>query len=484
MLLTDGLNTNDDTTGRFVLLEMARDLAVANGDIETALRALEQTEVAYNVDSLAVKTEALNSLAGTVRTREQHSVMVSTLGPLVTEAIAADRYKLAKQLSTLALMSARKARDIAVLRQAVSQLSDVEALEKEYVTISPALTKLANAPANPDANLAVGRFLCFVKGDWESGIRMLALGSDQELKNLAEGELGAPSKPEEQLHLGDEWWTLAESQEGRPKRNLLIRARHWYSEAIPSLSGLSAARVRKRLDELEQSHRPRHKLPSGTVVAFDFEKSSITWHQGKQLLRDLTDHNSDGEIINAKVVRGVHGTALSFHGDGYVRFSDKELPKADTPRAILFWHKIDDTATNQVPFVFGADKEGDATYTIVCDESRQGRRDSVLKMSVGNPGGRNQQVGQTLVADGKWHHIALVYDGKGIAQLYVDGQIDLGFARNYQTSSPGHAYIGKFVGGHFLVGAVDDFIVLDRAVSGEEVIAIKNNGITAVRIKQ
>ncbi|MBI3877243.1 MAG: hypothetical protein HY300_15015, partial [Verrucomicrobia bacterium] len=44
---------------------------------------------------------------------------------------------------------------------------------------------LAITPDDPGANLAVGQFLCFVKGDWESGLPLLAKSDDNVLKTLA-----------------------------------------------------------------------------------------------------------------------------------------------------------------------------------------------------------------------------------------------------------------------------------------------------------
>ena len=39
---------------------------------------------------------------------------------------------------------------------------------------------------HPEANLAVGKYLCLVKGDWEWGVLMLALGNDDAFSIVAE----------------------------------------------------------------------------------------------------------------------------------------------------------------------------------------------------------------------------------------------------------------------------------------------------------
>jgi hypothetical protein len=60
----------------------------------------------------------------------------------------------------------------------------------------------------------------------------------------------------------------------------------------------------------------------------------------------------------------------------------------------------------------------------------------------------------------------------------VDGRIDHSFRKNYQTTPSGGAIIGNYLDrGAPFQGAIDDFIVLDRAISAEEVKSIKLDGL-------
>ena len=85
-LMEDGLNTADDTVGRYVMLEMASKTAADSGDIETALKAIDHIVVEYEIDRLAVKLQALDSLEGELRDREAHKELVSQANALVEEA--------------------------------------------------------------------------------------------------------------------------------------------------------------------------------------------------------------------------------------------------------------------------------------------------------------------------------------------------------------------------------------------------------------
>ena len=44
-------------------------------------------------------------------------------------------------------------------------------------------------PGDTAAHLALGRYFCLVKGDWEAGLPHLAQGDDPDLKALAEEDL-------------------------------------------------------------------------------------------------------------------------------------------------------------------------------------------------------------------------------------------------------------------------------------------------------
>jgi hypothetical protein len=85
-------------------------------------------------------------------------------------------------------------------------------------------------PTEPAANLAAGRYECFVMGKWDTGVAKLALGSDAPLKDLAIKDLRGASTVEEQAAIGDGWWDVAESEQGLERDMLRLRAGFWYRQ--------------------------------------------------------------------------------------------------------------------------------------------------------------------------------------------------------------------------------------------------------------
>src|SRR5688500_11941489 len=56
-LLRDGLASKDDPNGKFVLLRLAREIAIEQGELELALLAAHETGAAFQVDSLQLKMD-------------------------------------------------------------------------------------------------------------------------------------------------------------------------------------------------------------------------------------------------------------------------------------------------------------------------------------------------------------------------------------------------------------------------------------------
>jgi hypothetical protein len=251
-LLADALETTDDTAGRYVMLNMAANMAARSGDIETALRATERIGREYQIDVLAKTMETFKELSAANNTRNHHRSLAPAMSDLAIAAINDDRYDVAWEAASLALLSARKARDSATARRTTTQIKDIEGLRTDFAIVQTALTSLISNPADPDANLVAGKFYCFNKGAWDSGIPMLALSSDVALKALAESELDAPLETVEQIKLGDSWWDLSKQEKSRAHLNTALRARYWYEKALPMLSGLTRARIEKRLGEIQR----------------------------------------------------------------------------------------------------------------------------------------------------------------------------------------------------------------------------------------
>jgi hypothetical protein len=119
--------------------------------------------------------------------------------------------------------------------------------------VAQGILKLLDEPADPAANLTVGRWYAFTARRWDDGMPMLANGSDAGLAKLAQMELDKPGEAAERAQLADAWFEAARKPVGKDDRiPMLSRALSWYGEALGGLTGLQKDGVAKRMAEIEK----------------------------------------------------------------------------------------------------------------------------------------------------------------------------------------------------------------------------------------
>lgn len=246
-LLEQAGESANDATAAYVLYDQAVTMAAAVGDAEAALQAAEALGKRYQVDSLETQVTALTTLSRTVKTAQALKAVGERAASLTDEAITTDRYDVAKRFNSLTLSAARKSKDLSLVNRAQNRYRDIKYLEVEFAKIESSVLRLGSSPNDPEANLAVGRFFCFGKGDFVKGLVYLSRGSKLELRDLAIRELSHPSDRATQVELADGWWGIAEEERAVAEQNLKNHAAEWYRKALPSLEGLSKTAVEAKL---------------------------------------------------------------------------------------------------------------------------------------------------------------------------------------------------------------------------------------------
>jgi hypothetical protein len=167
----------------------------------------------------------------------------------MAEAVKRDRFSAAHAFSTLASGLANKCRDTYAARAIQGRTKQIREIQEAWEAIEEARSKLEHDPADPAANAAVGRYVCFSRGDWELGLPLLARGSESQLKTLAEKELKRPVPADVLLELGNAWTDLAKREKGLTAEQLLFQGVYAYVRATPRVSGLAASELKKRFTE-------------------------------------------------------------------------------------------------------------------------------------------------------------------------------------------------------------------------------------------
>ena len=246
--LLDKANENKgDMAATFVMLRLARDIATQAGDCDLAFQAIDQMVDLYEIRPLEMKVGVLTKFTTMARMLEHHVAISRKATELLDDAVQADDFRIAKQLGDLALSEARKSRDKENVDEITRRLAEVATAAKAFEETKIAEGILRKTPSDPDANLVVGKYRCFVKGDWKSGLPMLALCNDEPLKALAKKDIKGATLSEEQARIGDGWWALTEKEDKVAGRQLKERARFWYLKGQSGLSGLVKDKIEKRL---------------------------------------------------------------------------------------------------------------------------------------------------------------------------------------------------------------------------------------------
>lgn len=246
--ITQAQNTKDDAVGRYVLLSQAAELAANAGEADLALQAIDQQIQNTLMDALPAKFQALTQAQLVAPATEQEGIARACL-PLLESAIAADDFEQSQRMMMLAQAAAVKAQKVELTALLEPKAKELSELAAEYTQVKLAKETLAKTPNDPVANLAVGKYYGYSKGEWDYALTYLAKGSDPLLQKLAAQDLDPRLAADGPglVKLADAWWELAENMPGRAGRNVRKHAQERYQTASGVISGLTLKRINERI---------------------------------------------------------------------------------------------------------------------------------------------------------------------------------------------------------------------------------------------
>jgi hypothetical protein len=246
-LFRQAQETRDAPTDRFVLYREARDTAILAGNVPTTLQIVDSLGQEYAIDVLDAKVSALATIASSQSSPIANRHLAERFLSLVEEAIADDEYEIATKAADLAGTAAQRAQSSVLARFAQSRIESITELQTEFEGLKTKIECLREQPKDGEANLAVGSFYCFRKGQWDIGLPMLVLGNDQILQDLSKRDQANPSEAMARLSVGDAWWEYAEGQPDPITKEIRSRACSWYLNALPGIIGLTRTKLEARL---------------------------------------------------------------------------------------------------------------------------------------------------------------------------------------------------------------------------------------------
>jgi len=234
----------------YALLLEAGSQAAQAGDVEKVVTAAEEIGKRYDGDTFSVRLDLLGKIGKQAKTSETAQAISEAYLKLADNAVATEKFDVATKAATEAGPLAAKTKDVGLAARAKNKAGEIQNMAKETKAAAEARKKLDAAPDDPEANLVVGRYTCFIKGDWDAGLKMLAKGSDEKLKAIGLKDTESTDKPDAMVAMGDSWWNFGDKEKSSTvKTSIQRRARFWYEKALPDIGGLVKAKIEKRMAE-------------------------------------------------------------------------------------------------------------------------------------------------------------------------------------------------------------------------------------------
>jgi hypothetical protein len=192
-------------------------------------------------------------------------------------------------------------------------------------------------------------------------------------------------------------------------------------------------------------------------------------------VKDSSGNGNDGNINGCEWVDGRNGKALLLNGTTdfvsipcagtLLDFTGKEEGTCGA------WIRFDEQVEQRTRCVL----DNRQYYLQISGPSSGYDRDDAF-MAGGQIGGQWHPfaLSQTILEVGEWYYIVAVYDGK-VNKAYVNGELeDTAERGGGYAANPSDVFLGKYSGGLFFAGVIDEVFIATSAWTDEEVKSMMN----------
>ena len=254
--LAEGMEA--DPAGAFALQQAALRLAIEANDGTLLIKAIDQRVARFEVDSFRENLKWIQAFGEETASRDASIVkgdgILKRAIPVIYAGIRENEYMLASSVARIANRFTSSNREDRVSRLLTRLRTQLGTAKREYDQSVDDLQRFRTNPDDVAAGAAFGSFLCFIKGDWQTGLPLVADGTGGDLVDVAKMDLRGASRAIDQVALGDAWWELSRRGSGAYRQGAEDRAVMWYAQAIVRLpDSLDRIHVENRLKEADES---------------------------------------------------------------------------------------------------------------------------------------------------------------------------------------------------------------------------------------
>ncbi|MDG2221803.1 MAG: DUF1559 domain-containing protein [Rubripirellula sp.] len=258
-MLAQALIMSEDSMGAYALQTAAMRLAIDSGGVSELVQGIDQRVARFEVDALDENMTWILEFGRGVAQRDVKTIngmdFVRRAVRVIHAAIHDDQYMNASTLARYSFRMINEDRDERLPRNFTRLRGLLGQAKRDFDSASQSLAAYRLIPSDGGAAADVGRFLCFIKGDWQRGLPLLTEGGSEALRELAARDLQGASNPSDQIAIGDAWWELAEqARRAVYRHSALERAKFWYEQAYEVMpESLDRLHVKTRLDGFQES---------------------------------------------------------------------------------------------------------------------------------------------------------------------------------------------------------------------------------------
>ena len=256
---------NTNAADLYVLLDEALSASESIADIDLSLSISLEIANRFQVDPDATFISMAKNVLSKVREPSSAESILGEIRIRVDRWIDDDNYAMAKKALTEFSPTIRRLRLPHWIEYISDEQNRIRILSKKYSELVASVgatsvsehqgqgtpEKKPNWPP-PDVLSAsqcelIAKFIIFEKENLETGLPYLARSSSVNLQEIGKIELKASQSVDERIQLAEKWLQI------KDQPFAIQRARNIYSQILLTVTGLTEARVRKKLEEIPES---------------------------------------------------------------------------------------------------------------------------------------------------------------------------------------------------------------------------------------
>ncbi|KAA1261957.1 hypothetical protein LF1_45180 [Rubripirellula obstinata] len=234
----DGELTTDDPVGRFALWQVSRDIFAGQGRFNSAMAIADNFATFYDdVDAESLKLESLKEASAKV-TPSSLGDFYETSIQFAQQCCDRNRHVVATDTIVFLLQTFGDRLDFSQVENAKAVRDRAVVEGQRHRDFKNAIMQLAEKP-DSKANDTVGKYLAFVRGDWEEAIHYLAESANESLAAAAKTQLAFQTDEASPIDVASAWDDASEKIEAPEDRMQVVRhALTFYEMAAESSEGL------------------------------------------------------------------------------------------------------------------------------------------------------------------------------------------------------------------------------------------------------